>query len=84
MEARKFVIGDQARLLLDNYADDNPADVYTIARELPSTANVWQYRVKRTGDAQERAVGEQQIARAGYQAGITRGWLRMAFDELTR
>ena len=33
MEARKFVIGDQVRLLLDNYANDNPADVYTISRE---------------------------------------------------
>jgi hypothetical protein len=67
MEARKFVIGDQVRLLLDKYANDNPADVYTISRELPPTANVWQYRVKRVGDGQERAVSEQQLAKAGSQ-----------------
>ena len=67
MEARKFIIGDQVRLLLDNYANDNPADEYTISRELPPTANVWQYRVKRVGDGQERAVSEQQLAKAGSQ-----------------
>ena len=67
MDARKFVIGDQVRLLLDKYANDNPADVYTISRELPPTANVWQYRVKRVGDGQERAVSEQQLAKVGFQ-----------------
>jgi hypothetical protein len=67
MEARKFAIGDQVRLLLDAYANDNPADVYTISRALPATANVWQYRVKRVGDYQERAVSEQQLAKAGLQ-----------------
>jgi len=67
MEARKFAIGDQVRLLLDNYANDNPADVYTISRALPAMANVWQYRVKRVGDGQERAVSEQQLAKAGFQ-----------------
>ena len=70
MEARKFVVGDQVRPLLDNYANDNPADVYTISRELPTTANVWQYRVKRVGDGQERAVSEQQLAKAGSQTWV--------------
>lgn len=67
MEARKFAIGDQVRLLLDNYANDNPGDVYTIFRALPATENVWHYRVKRLGDGQERAVNEQQLAKAGPQ-----------------
>ena len=67
MEARKFAIGDQVRLLLDNYANDNPADVYTVSRALPAMANVWQYRVKRAGDGQERAVNEQQLTKAGFQ-----------------
>jgi hypothetical protein len=68
MEARKFAIGDRVRLQLGSYANDNPADVYTISRALPEVANVWQYRVKRVGDGQERAVSEQQLARAGFQA----------------
>ena len=59
MEARQFAIGDQVRLLLDNYPNDNPADVFTISRALPAMANVWQYRVKRVGDGQERAASEQ-------------------------
>ena len=66
MEARKFAIGDQVRLLLDNYANDNPADVYTVSRALPAMANVWQYRVKRVGDSQERAVSELQLAMARF------------------
>jgi len=65
MEARKFAIGDQVRLLLNTYANDNPADVYTIFRALPAMANVWQYRVKRISDGQQRAVSEQQLAKAG-------------------
>ncbi len=68
MEARKFAIGDQVRLLLGNYADVSPADVYTISRALPAMANLWQYRVKRGGDGQERAVSEQQLAKAGLQS----------------
>jgi hypothetical protein len=67
MEARKFTIGDQVRLLLDAYTSDSPADVYTVSRALPAMANVWQYRVKRVGDGQERAVSEQQLAKAGLQ-----------------
>jgi hypothetical protein len=66
MEARKFAIGDQVRLLLENHTTDSPADVYTISRALPASANVWQYRVKRVGDGQERAVGEQQLARVAF------------------
>jgi hypothetical protein len=68
MEARRFAIGEQVRLLLDSYANDNPADVYTVSRALPATANVWQYRIKRVGDGQERAVSEQQLAKAGFQS----------------
>ena len=67
MEARKFIIGDQVRLVLDNYANDSPADVYTVSRALPAAANVWQYRVKRAGDGQERAVSEQQLSKVGPQ-----------------
>ena len=66
MEGRKFAIGDRVRLRLDKYANDNPADIYTISRALPATANIWQYRVKRVGDGQERAVNEQQLAKASY------------------
>jgi hypothetical protein len=64
MEARKFAIGDRVRLL-DKNGNDNPADVCTISRELPPMANVWQYRAKRIGDSQERAVNEQQLAKVG-------------------
>ena len=67
MEARQFAIGDQVHLLLDNYVNDNPVDVFTISRALPAMANVWQYRVKRVGDGQERAVSEQQLAKAGFR-----------------
>jgi hypothetical protein len=67
MEARKFAIGDQVRLRLDSYTNENPADVYTVSRTLPAMANVWQYRVKRVGDGQERAVNEQQLTNAASQ-----------------
>ena len=52
--------GSQVRRLLDNYANDDPADVYTVSRVLPAIANVWRYRLKQDGDGQERAVSEQQ------------------------
>ena len=67
MGVRKFAVGEQVRLLLDSYQNNNPADVYTVSRALPAAANVWQYRVKRVGDGQERAVNEQQLAKAGFQ-----------------
>lgn len=54
METRKFAIGDRVSLHLDRFSIENPADVYTISRALPAVANVWQYRVKRVGDGQER------------------------------
>lgn len=68
MEARKFSIGDQVFVRLDSYTNNNPADVYTVSRVLPAMANVWQYRVKRVGDGQERAVDEQQLANAALRA----------------
>jgi len=68
MEARKFAIGDRVRLRSGGYVNDNRVDVYTVSRALPEMAHVWQYRVKRVGDGQERAVSEQQLARAGFQA----------------
>jgi hypothetical protein len=68
MDVRKFAVGDRVLLRLDSYTNENPADVYTIARPLPAMANVWQYRVKRVGDGQERAVNEQQLAAAGLEA----------------
>ena len=67
MEPRKFAIGDRVRLRLESHIRENPADVFTISRALPATANVWQYRVKRVGDGLERAVNEQQLARAASQ-----------------
>jgi hypothetical protein len=65
MEARKFAVGDRVRLLLDgSHPHGNPADVYTVSRALPAEAKTWQYRVKRVADGQERAVSEQQLAKA--------------------
>jgi len=72
MDARKFAVGDRVLLRLDSYTNESPADVYTVARALPAMANVWQYRVKRIGDGQERAVTEQQIAVAGLEATASR------------
>jgi len=63
METRKFAIGDQVRVRLDSYNSENPADVYTISRVLPVMAKVGQYRVKRVGDGQERAVNENQLSK---------------------
>ena len=63
METRKFALGDQVRVRLDSYNSENPADVYTVSRVLPVLANVWQYRVKRVGDGQERAVNENQLSK---------------------
>jgi hypothetical protein len=67
MEARKFAVGDRVRLRLDSHIVESPANVYTISRALPFMANVWQYRVKRVGDGQERAVNEQQLTNAASQ-----------------
>jgi hypothetical protein len=61
MEPRKFAVGNRVRLLLDNYANDSPADIYEVSRILPAQANVWQYRAKRVSDGQERAVSEPQL-----------------------
>jgi hypothetical protein len=80
MEARKFAIGDQVRLRLDSYANDNPADVYTVSRALPAMGNVWQYRVKRVGDGQERAVNELQLAMAAAQTREQRSMAEMQQD----
>jgi hypothetical protein len=64
MDTRKFAIGDQVRVRLDSDNSENRADVYTVSRVLPVRANVWQYRVKRVGDVQERAVNENQLSKA--------------------
>ena len=80
MEARKFAIGDQVRLRLDSYANDNPTDVYTVSRALPAMANVWQYRVKRVGDGQERAVNELQLAKVTFQTSAQRSAAEMQQD----
>ncbi len=60
---RKFAVGDRVRLALDTFSNHNPQDVYAISRMLPAQANGWQYRVRREGDSQERAVGESQLVR---------------------
>lgn len=80
MEARKFAIGDQVRLRLDSYTNENPADVYTVSRALPAMGNVWQYRVKRIGDGQERAVNEQQLTKAASQTSSQRSMADMQLD----
>jgi hypothetical protein len=62
MAPRKFTLGDQVRLTADPLlATNTPQDLYTISRMLPAQADVWQYRVKRIGDGQERAVTEWQL-----------------------
>ncbi|MGH7101055.1 MAG: hypothetical protein ACREFJ_01565 [Acetobacteraceae bacterium] len=63
MSQRKFVIGDRVRLTADTYSVNNPHDIYTISRMLPADANVWQYRMKRVGDGQERAATELQLVK---------------------
>jgi hypothetical protein len=64
MEPRKFAIGNRVRLLLDNYADGSPVEVYEVSRILPAQDNLWQYRVKRVSDGRERAISEPQLAGA--------------------
>jgi len=61
MKPRKFAIGNRVRLLLEHHAADSVADVYEVSHMLPAQAGVWQYRVKRVGDGQERAVSEPQL-----------------------
>jgi len=61
MVARKFTLGVRVRLTLGKYAENNPADIYTVSRMLPAESNVWQYRVKRVGDGQERTVSEPML-----------------------
>jgi hypothetical protein len=80
MEARKFGIGDQVRLRLDSSVNESPADIYTVSRALPAMANIWQYRVKRVGDGQERAVNEQQLAKAASQTSAQRSMADLQHD----
>jgi hypothetical protein len=61
MEPRKFAIGDRVRLRLDNHVNGNPADIYEVSRVMPAGVQVWEYRVKRLADGQQRAVGEPQL-----------------------
>jgi hypothetical protein len=62
MAPRKFTLGDQVRLTADpSSGTKDPQDVYAISRMLPPEANVWQYRVKRVSDGQERVVTESQL-----------------------
>jgi hypothetical protein len=80
MEARKFAIGDPVCLRPDSHKNENPADVYTVSRVLPAMANVWQYRVKRVGDGQERAVNEQQLAKSAFQTSARQSMAEMQQD----
>ena len=62
MAPRKFALGDQVRLTTDpSLANNDPQDLYEISRMLPPQTNVWQYRVRRVSDGQERAVTESQL-----------------------
>jgi hypothetical protein len=67
MAPRKFAVGDRVRLTAEDYSVQNPKDVYTISRMLPAEANIWQYRVKREGDGQERAASETQLVKVTPQ-----------------
>lgn len=67
MAAHKFAVGVRVRVSLDTTASHNPMDVYTISCTLPAQGNVWQYRVKREGDGQERAVNESQLVMVSQQ-----------------
>jgi hypothetical protein len=80
MEPRKFVIGDRVRLRLDSHINEYPAATYTISRALPAMANVWQYRVKRVDDGLERAVNEQQLAKATSQTAAQRSLIDLQRD----
>ena len=80
MDARKFAIGDRVSLRLDSYTNESPADVYTVSRALPAMANVWQYRVKRVGDGQERAVNELQLAKVPSLTSAHRSLVEMQQD----
>lgn len=64
MAAHKYAIGDRVRLVIDRYAGDVPAGIYTISRKLPVEGNVCQYRVKHSSDGHERAVNESQVVSA--------------------
>lgn len=72
MESRKFSVGDRVRVRLDSSSNESPNDVYTVSRSLPVMANAWQYRVQQVGDGQERAVNEQQLAKADTQPLVRR------------
>jgi hypothetical protein len=63
MTPRNFALGDHVRLALDSSFNNNPQDVYAISRMLPPQGNIWQYRVKRVSDGQERAVSESQLVK---------------------
>ena len=64
MAPRQFTLGDHVRVALEaSLANNNPQDLYTIFRMLPPQANIWQYRVKRVGDGQARAVSESQLVK---------------------
>lgn len=64
MELRKFTLGDRVLVRLDRLATDSSArDIYKISRMLPAQANIWQYRVMRVGDSQERVVDETQLSK---------------------
>lgn len=68
MQAYKFSVGDRVRLNLQRYVESSPSDVHTVSRRMPAEANVWQYRVKRVGDGQERTVTEDQLVAMGAEA----------------
>jgi hypothetical protein len=65
MSRHKYAIGDRVRLAISKYAGDVPPGTYTISRQLPAEANVYQYRVRHLQDGHERVVRENQIAGQG-------------------
>jgi hypothetical protein len=81
MTPRNFALGDHVRVALDSsLANNNPQDVYAISRMMPPQANVWQYRVKRVGDGQERAVNESQLVKVMPAGGCSANTALKAAD----
>ena len=67
-------------LSLETSSDHNPEDVYSISRILPAEANVWQYRARREGGGQERAVSEAQLVKVTPEQPTLRSQVEAQLD----
>jgi hypothetical protein len=64
MVQHKYSAGQSVRYTPDSSIDADAEGDYTIARVLPDTDGVLQYRIKAKIDGRERVVREDQLARA--------------------